>query len=597
MVSADGLGPGYTPEEGYSQGNPFSANRYQGASVLASSSLPFPKHIRIPPCPSPTALPINRVCYSDYRAFFEPTIVRVSVIAGECVRETLHTNGVPNMHKLEFSDHTLDAGGLPQPAIVQMARFRRSTLPAPPLIVGIPIFHILKPADKLSDVLRTLQSVYHSARDKPMSPLLMVRFFVAFALSRWDLVFSGLLAPPDWLHDLQVYAHKAYRAAFALPPRTCNVFLHLPLHAGGVRCPSPPLRNLSLLAVTCLHVLVSRNPLSRASALCLLDTIAPFSESMALRTALATLHMRVHTHPFLHLRDMHVHAHVASDHPLPDVLWVVTDGALAGHRVGGGIVFYSPLLGVLRSWSFGISVVIATSANAAWLAKLVIRSLLKGWDGQASFLADATASMHCGYTKAPPPVFILNHLFRQLVSASVVAQWFSIRAQHDTGHTHTVAMLQREAHLLAAHGASRALPFTAPLLPLLRGAALATSEGRLLLNAPHSVARLHDQTLIREAAPLAAWDTAVWNTTAFSTLLLNSTLPRAPLVLTLHLQALLFRPLPHLRALLHMRLLRRTRGPPLVPRGPLLPNVSVAQPVGICAPPHHSAQDGRVIPA
>ena len=124
------------------------------------------------------------------------------------------------------------------------------------------------------------------------------------------------------------------------------------------------------------------------------------------------------------------------------------------------------------------------------------------------------------------------------------AQEFWVRAQHDTGHTHTVAALQREAHLLAAHGASRALPFTAPLLPLLRGAALATSEGRLLLNAPHSVTRLHDRTLIREAAPLAAWDTAVWNATTFSALLLNSTLPRAPLVLALRLRAILFRPPP-----------------------------------------------------
>ena len=327
----------------------------------------------------------------------------MSVIAGECVRATLHTNGVPNMDKLEFSYHTLDAGGLPQPAIVEVPRFKTRTLPAPPLIVGIPIFHTLKPTDKLSDLLRTFRSVYHSTRDKPMSPLLMVRSFVVFALSRWDFVFSGVLAPPDWHHDLQVYAHKAYRAAFALPPWTCNAFLHLPLHAGGVGCPSLPLRNLSLLAMTYLHASVSRNPLSCVSAVYLLDTVAPFSEGMALRTALATLRTRVHTHPFPHLRDMHVHAHVTSDHPLPDVLWVVTDGALAGHRVGGGIVFYSPRLGVLRSYSFGVSVVVATSADAEWLAKLVARSLLKGWDGQASFLADATASMHCGYTKPPPP--------------------------------------------------------------------------------------------------------------------------------------------------------------------------------------------------
>ena len=153
-----------------------------------------------------------------------------------------------------------------------------------------------------------------------MSPLLIVRSFVVLALSRWDFVFSGVLAPPSWHHDLQVYAHKAYRAAFALPPWSCNAFLHLPLHAGGVGCPSLPLRNLSLLAMTYLHASVSRNPLSRASAVYLLDTLAPFSEGMALRTALATLRTRVHTNPFPHLHDMRVHAHVASSHPLPDIL-------------------------------------------------------------------------------------------------------------------------------------------------------------------------------------------------------------------------------------------------------------------------------------
>ena len=278
---------------------------------------------------------------------------------------------MPNVDKLEFSYHTLDSEGLPQPAIVEVPRLKTRTLPAPPLIVGIPIFHILKPADKLSNLLHTFSSVCHSTCDKPMSPLLMIRSFVAFAPVCWHFVFSGVLVPPGCHHDLQVYTHKAYRAAFALPPWTCNAFLHLPLHSGGVRCPSLPLRNLSLLAMTYLHASVSRDPLSHASAVYLLDTLAPFSEGMALREALATLRTRIHTHPFPHLHDMRVHAHVASSQPLPDVLSVVTDGALAGHRVGGGIVFPNPQLGVLRSYSFGVSVVAATSADTEWLAKLV----------------------------------------------------------------------------------------------------------------------------------------------------------------------------------------------------------------------------------
>ena len=77
MVSSDGLTDGYTPFEGYSQGNPFSANGYI-ASVLASSALAFPRCIHIPSRPSPASIPTNRVSYSDKRAFFEPTIAPVS---------------------------------------------------------------------------------------------------------------------------------------------------------------------------------------------------------------------------------------------------------------------------------------------------------------------------------------------------------------------------------------------------------------------------------------------------------------------------------------------------------------------------------------
>ena len=128
-----------------------------------------------------------------------------------------------------------------------MPQFKTRTLPDPTLIVGIPIFHTLKPTNKLNDLLGTFHSIYHSVRDKHMTPLLTVRSFVAFALSRWDYVFEGALADQNWLQDLQVYANRAFRTAYALPPWTANVFLHLPLNAGGAGYPSLPLRNVSLL--------------------------------------------------------------------------------------------------------------------------------------------------------------------------------------------------------------------------------------------------------------------------------------------------------------------------------------------------------------
>ena len=111
----------------------------------------------------------------------------------------------------------------------------------------------------------------------------------------------------------------------------------------------------------------------------------------------------MHTHPFPHIHDAAVHCDARQALPLPDVLWVVTDGALTSEALGGGIVLFHPLLGVLRTYSFGFLVVQATSMDAEWIPKLIARYILRTWAGHAFFLADATASLHCTFTRAPPP--------------------------------------------------------------------------------------------------------------------------------------------------------------------------------------------------
>ena len=147
-----------------------------------------------------------------------------------------------------------------------------------------------------------------------------------------------------------------------------------------------------------------------------------------------------------------------------------------------------------------------------------------GWPGT---LSGRRYSLHVHQSPPPPPSTLLNHLFRQVVNAAVGASEFWLQAHHGTRHTHPVALLQHETHLLAAHGATAVVLFTAPLLPLLRSAALATSDGLLLLNVPLSVAHLHDQALVRRASRTASWDTTQWSDDAFHSLLLDSSLPRA----------------------------------------------------------------------
>ena len=148
---------------------------------------------------------------------------------------------------------------------------------------------------------------------------------------------------------------------------------------------------------------LSRNPLSRAAVTYLVNPPTPFSEDHELHNRLASLRARVHTHPFPHIHDATIHCDTRQAHPLPDVPWVVTDGALTARAPGGGIVLCHPRLGVLRTYHFGFLVVQATSTDTEWIPKLVARYILRAWTGHAFFLADATASLHCAFTRAPPP--------------------------------------------------------------------------------------------------------------------------------------------------------------------------------------------------
>ena len=76
VVTKDGLSDGFTPPQGYWQGNPFSANGSQATSILTTSALPFPKRITMALWPSPSAFPVNGVCYNDNKAFFQPFLLK-----------------------------------------------------------------------------------------------------------------------------------------------------------------------------------------------------------------------------------------------------------------------------------------------------------------------------------------------------------------------------------------------------------------------------------------------------------------------------------------------------------------------------------------
>ena len=64
------------------------------------------------------------------------------------------------------------------------------------------------------------------------------------------------------------------------------------------------------------------------------------------------------------------------------------------------------------------------------------------------------------------------------------------------------------------------------------------------MNVPLSVAHLHDQALVRRASRRTSWDTTHWSADAVTALLLDSSLPRAHVVIAFRLPALVFCPSP-----------------------------------------------------
>ena len=198
-----------------------------------------------------------------------------------------------------------------------------------------------------------------------------------------------------------------------------------------------------------------------------------------------------------------------------------------------------PSQGILRRYHYGFRVVQATSADTEWLPKLYARYILRGWSRQAYFVADATASMHCAFTPPPPPHLHThqpplppgNGCLRGLPRILATG-----RAQHGPQALCSGALARGPRPRIHRRRQCSAAHCTPP--------PSSTQEGRLLFNARLGVMSLHDDSLIRRAAIAPSWGTARWSAGGFASLLLDSSLPRAPVVMALRLRAILYPPPP-----------------------------------------------------
>ena len=480
-LAEDGFAPPYVTEEGWNQGDNPSGDTYQVGELVVSGSLPHPTDVRVPP--GPAGIPVSNLSYSDDRRLVRPTLPSLVALTRLCARATVAKGGLVHMDKLRFFALRLGASGpiqLTSPVPFYLTDTSRDC----PQVVGIPLSHALQPPQSYADLAKQVQRMRLRIGAVPTNNILALRSLWAFALSQLDFIASGVAIPPEHIEDLAVQARAYYRQVLGLPCWVSRALMSLPPRYGGPGCPHLPLRTACHLLLTYAQATCSRSLLARQSALYLSSTNIPGSESHPLAAAAQRLSLQISIPPDSSVNAMPIHydADPSILHAHQHLI-VSTDAALRHHLGGGGVVFYAPTEGIiLRAW-YGLRVW-ATPTGMEWLARLVALHLLQGWQGCLTSALDGTSALHRAYTRFPLKLTILELIWRSLTPTLLDFQahyevWCP--AQHDTQDTHLLALLNREAHQLAARGASSPTPWAVPLPQHLPSPLLLYYRGALLL--------------------------------------------------------------------------------------------------------------------
>ena len=103
----------------------------------------------------------------------------------------------------------------------------------------------------------------------------------------------------------------------------------------------------------------------------------------------------------------------------------------------------------------------ATPRGAEWLAHLAALSLLGEWARSLTTPLDGTSALLHAHSQSPPKLPVLELLWRRLTPVPLLLHahmepWPS--AEHTFRVAHFPALLNKEAHGPAAHGATAATP-------------------------------------------------------------------------------------------------------------------------------------------
>ena len=96
--------------------------------------------------PSPAAVPVSNLSYSDDRRLVQSTLPSLVALTRHCTRATVTKGGLVHMDKLRFFALQLTDSSVHQ-VTSTVPYYLTPTSQATPQIVGIPLSHALKPPD------------------------------------------------------------------------------------------------------------------------------------------------------------------------------------------------------------------------------------------------------------------------------------------------------------------------------------------------------------------------------------------------------------------------------------------------------------------
>ena len=216
-LTTDGFAEGYTPEEGFNQGDDFSGEGYQPACAIVTASLDK--------VPRPTldlgghTYTINQLMYSDDRRLITLSKEYMVVLVLNGIRATVSKGGQVHQGKLKFfCFFRLRGTERVELLVIEVPEVGTTTVQDQPTTLGVPIMHQHITVEEFDPEVKMTHRLTCRYNDLNINIVLNWRAYQAYVLSKIDYVGTGVYLRVEVLKPIAAATRRYFRKIYGLPP-------------------------------------------------------------------------------------------------------------------------------------------------------------------------------------------------------------------------------------------------------------------------------------------------------------------------------------------------------------------------------------------